>query len=233
MSAAGTVGWQELRATILERLHSRYWAPGELIPGETELAKEFGCARATVNRALRSVAEAGLLDRRRKAGTRVALHPVRKATLDIPIIRKEIEDRDLSYKYSLIYCGMKKVPATGPSTIGLKQGDRALRVEAVHMANGAPYVLEQRWINPVAVENLDKAVFENLSANEWLVMNAPFCGGDISFSASPATKKQATHLGTHEGGPVFVVDRKTWNKKHTITSVQLIYAPGYRMHTMI
>ena len=46
-----------------------------MIPGEEALAREFGCARATVNRALRDLAEAGVLERRRKAGTRVALQP--------------------------------------------------------------------------------------------------------------------------------------------------------------
>ena len=58
---------------------------------------EFGCARATVSRALRDLAEAGVLERRRKAGTRVALHPVRRATLDIPVTRQEIEGRGQSY----------------------------------------------------------------------------------------------------------------------------------------
>jgi GntR family transcriptional regulator, histidine utilization repressor len=47
----------------------------------------LGCARATVNRALRDLAEAGLLERRRKGGTRVPLTPVRKATFEIAIIR--------------------------------------------------------------------------------------------------------------------------------------------------
>ena len=72
---------------------NRIWKPGELIPNEADLAIEFGCARATVNRALRALAETGILDRRRKAGTRVALHPVRKVTLEIPIIRHEVEQK--------------------------------------------------------------------------------------------------------------------------------------------
>lgn len=233
MSANGTVGWQDLQAKILERLHTRYWGPGELIPGEAELAKEFGCARATVNRALRSVAEAGLLDRRRKAGTRVAVHPVRKATLDIPIIRKEIEERSFDYGYSLLFRGIKKAPASCRSRLELEVGATALRVEALHTANGAPYVLEERWINPKAIDDLDKEDFMQLSANEWLVMKASFSGGDISFSAELVTKTQASRLRIPEGSAVFVVDRKTWNKDHAITWAKLTYAPGYRMHTLI
>ena len=64
---------------------ARSWGRGVAIEGVAidELAAEFGCARSTVNRALRELAEAGFLERRRKAGTRISPDPVRKATLKI------------------------------------------------------------------------------------------------------------------------------------------------------
>ena len=102
MSTSGTRSWQAVQEEVLRRIHSREWKPGEIIPNEEDLSQEFGCARATVNRALRGLAEAGLLDRKRKAGTRVALHPVRKATLNIPVIRNEIEQKGHTYGYSLL-----------------------------------------------------------------------------------------------------------------------------------
>ncbi len=85
--------WEAIRAEVLNRIRTRVWPPGALIPSEEALAEEFGCARATVNRALRELADAGVLERKRKAGTRVAALPVRKATLDIPVIRQEIAAR--------------------------------------------------------------------------------------------------------------------------------------------
>jgi GntR family transcriptional regulator, histidine utilization repressor len=52
--------WQAIQAEVLQRIRNRQWPPGELIPNEADLAEEFGCARATVNRALRELAEAGM-----------------------------------------------------------------------------------------------------------------------------------------------------------------------------
>jgi GntR family histidine utilization transcriptional repressor len=43
----------------MRRIADGDWKPGELIPGEVDLADEFGCARATVNRALQDLADAG------------------------------------------------------------------------------------------------------------------------------------------------------------------------------
>jgi formimidoylglutamate deiminase len=83
--------WQAVQDEVRRRIAERVWRPGAFIPHEADLAREFGCARATVNRALRELAEEGLLDRRRKAGTRVAVNPIRRARFDIPVIRDEIE----------------------------------------------------------------------------------------------------------------------------------------------
>ena len=62
------ITWQSIRAEALRRIRAGLWPPGARIPDEAELAAEFGCARATVNRALRDLAEAGLLERKRKGG---------------------------------------------------------------------------------------------------------------------------------------------------------------------
>ena len=95
-------GWEDIRAEVMRRIRARDWQPGAQIPTEEELAEEFGVARATVNRALRDLAEAGVLERRRKAGTRVAVLPVRKATLDIPVIRQEIEARGQAHGFQVL-----------------------------------------------------------------------------------------------------------------------------------
>jgi len=146
--------WQAIEAEILSRIQSRYWKPGELIPNETELAKEFGCARATVNRALRQIADNGLLDRRRKSGTRVATHPVRKATLRIPIIRQEIEQRNHDYSYMVFSSEIEKPPLHIAANLKLNTETHALHHQSVHLADGRPYVASDRWVNIEAVPQI-------------------------------------------------------------------------------
>lgn len=216
---------------VLRRIHTRRWKPGELIPSEADLAREFGCARATVNRALRELAEDGLLERRRKAGTRVAMHPVRKATLEIPIIRTEIEAKGLAYRYSLISSELTAPPPDVRARMQAAPGADMLHLAALHLANGRAYVFEDRWINLQAVPEAAEADFSRISANEWLVENVPFEGGDIAFSALAAGPREAGILSCREGESLFVIDRSTWMGDATITMVRLIFAPGYQMHT--
>lgn len=221
-------GWQDIEAEVLRRIRARHWPPGELIPSEADLAEEFGVARATVNRALRSVADAGLLDRRRKAGTRVALRPVRRATVSIPIIRAEIEARGQAHGYLLLRRTLSVPPSDVRAALGLSAA-RILRLEALHTADGAPFVLEARWINSEALPEALDADFKAISANEWLVMHAPVTHGEITLQALPADAEVAGHLGCAPGAALFALDRRTWDGETGITAARLVYAPGYRM----
>ena len=225
--------WQDVQDEVLQRIQSRQWKPGALIPNEVALAEEFGCARATVNRALRAVADQGLIDRRRKAGTRVALHPVRRATLKIPIIRQEIEGLGRTYSYHLVSSEMKVPPQSIGFQMNVAEGLPQLHLSAIHKADGKPYVFEDRWLNPDAVDHLADVDFDLQNANEWLVQNAPFTHGDISFSAAKASRSDAQNLETQVGEPLFVIERMTWNDTRAITWVKLLFAPGYQMNTDI
>ncbi len=221
--------WQAVEQEVRRRIHSREWAPGEPIPNEADLALEFGCARATVNRALRALADSGLLDRRRKAGTRVALHPIRKAVLEIPVIRQEIEEKGLRYRYELVERTEKRASKAIMDRMDLV-GDRSLlNVFAIHFANDRPYVAEDRWIDPAVVPGLSEAPLDRISANEWLLSNAPYTRSDIVISALCLTATQARQLGASAGQASFRIERITWDGDDAVTTVELRFAPGYSL----
>ncbi len=90
--------FRDVKQDVRRRIVQGVWAPGALVPNEVDLAAEFQCSRATVNRAMRELAEEGLVERKRKAGTRVLKSPTRQARFNIPIVRKEIEARGLFYR---------------------------------------------------------------------------------------------------------------------------------------
>lgn len=226
------VTWQSVRAEALHRIRARDWPPGSLIPKESEIAQEFGCARATVNRALRDLAEAGYLDRRRKGGTRVTETPVRRAVFDIAIIRQEVEQSGAAHTYALLEDRTEPLPADLAPTLGVKPGTRWRHVIALHSAGGRPFCLEDRWLNPDLVPK-DRADFNASSANEWLVRNVPFTGGELAFRAHKADTALASRLGCARGDALFAVERVTRTDSAPVTAVTLTYAPGYRLATQL
>lgn len=225
-------GWEAIRAEVLRRIRVRDWPPGGLIPGEETLAAEFGCARATVNRALRDLAEAGVLERRRRAGTRVAALPVRRATLAIPVIRQEVEARGAVHAHRLLAQAEAVPPLPLASRLGLAAGTVMLHLQSLHLADGRPFVHEDRWLNPAVLPD-PAPDFAVQSVNEWLVRHVAYTTGDIAFSAEAASALQAGALGVPVGAPLFITERTTWSAGAAITFVRLAHAPGYRMQTLL
>ncbi len=225
-------GWEEIRAEVLSRIRTRRWPPGEIIPTEEALALEFDCARATVNRALRELAQTGVLERKRKSGTRVAMLPVRKATLDIPVIRQEVAARGQVYAFRLLSQRSKVPPIAVAARLGLAHAMPMLHLQTLHLADGRAFALEDRWLNPAALPQ-PLPDFAAISANEWLVAHVAFATGDIAFSAEPASKTEATALSVLEGTALFITERCTWGTEAPITWVRLAHAPGYRLQTLL
>jgi len=231
MTTPQPTGWQAIQAEVLRRVHAREWPPGHIIPGEVDLAAEFGCARATVNRALQALADAGILERRRKAGTRVAIYPVGRAVLDIPVLRQDIEERGHVYGYRLLEQSIMTPDPVCAQKLG--GNTTALHVRAVHLADDAPFVLEDRWINLKTVPHAAEQSFDTLSANEWLLHTVPYTKIDVSLSAQAASEEGADTLRLAPGAPVFTVERTTWDHDDPVTYVTLRYAPGFELHTQI
>lgn len=225
--------WQSVQDEVLRRIHAREWKPGDLIPNEADLAVEFGCARSTVNRALRSLADSGLLDRRRKAGTRIAAQPVAKATLDIAVIRHEVEARGSKYGYQLLLRASEVPPARVCGVMKTPADEALLHIRALHLADDAAYAVEDRWINPAIVPQARDEDFASISANEWLLKHAPYTHGDIAFSAVQVSEDDADILGVAAQSAAFAIDRITWDNDASVTNVRLLFTPGYQLRTQL
>lgn len=229
MNDASPNTWQGVQDEVRRRIRDREWKPGELIPNEAELAVEFGCARTTVNRALRELAEAGLVERRRKSGTRVALHPIGKAVIEIPVIRHDIEGSGQRYGYALLARQVTPPPARVAYALGLTDDARTLHLTAIHLADGAPYVLEDRWINLAAVPQAEQADFTGKSANEWLLETVPVARGELTISALPAGPAEARQMDLPQGTALLALERNTWGPDAPVTFVRLWHMPGHRI----
>jgi GntR family transcriptional regulator, histidine utilization repressor len=223
-----TLGWEDIRAEVLRRIRARDWPPGALIPGEETLAEEFGVARATVNRALTALAEAGVIERKKRVGTRVAALPVRRARLEIPVIRLDVLGRGLPYDFKLLAERLTAAPVPVTARLGLPEGQKMRYLETLHLAGGRPFVLETRWLNP-AILPADPPDFALVSANEWLVTHVSLVSGDIAFTAEPASPREAEVMGVAPGTALLVAERTTYGTGGPVTLVRLAHAPGHRV----
>lgn len=221
--------FRDIKTDILRRIASGEWAPGTRLPNELDLAREFGTARATVNRAMRELVDDGIVQRKRKAGTHVRSVPLRQIRLHIPVVRSEIEEQGAGYRYALLHSTIGRPPDWLRARLSLAPTNEVRHLTCIHFADGNPYQMEDRWINLSATPAARLADFSQSGPSEWLIRQVPFSDVEVSFSATAADAGQAENLGCAKGDPLFRIERQTFWQSQPITFVRLIYQRGYRL----
>lgn len=228
-----SVSYRFVKADLLAQIRSGQLAPGAALPGEEDLCRRYGAARATINRAMRELAADGLIERKRRAGSRVREAPLRQARFEIPLVRVEIEQQGAAYRYAPMRSQILPCPDWLRARLALPEGAQMRHLACLHFADERPYQFEDRWINLAAAPDARDADMTTVGPNEWLVRNVPFSTAQISFSAYAADAEVAQLLGCAPGEALFQGERQTWREAQPITYVRLLYRAGHRMTTRV
>ena len=189
------------------------------------LAEEFGCARMTVGRAIAALVDAGLLVRRRRAGTFVATPRVEETVLEIHDIAAEV--RAAGRRYDFDRLRQRRRPAGGADARRLKvdEGAPVLTIQGVHQANGAPIALEDRLINLQTVPQATGQDFAGVAPGSWLLETIPWTEAEHEIEAVNADAATAALLALRPGAACLRVMRRTWRGAESVTWVRLTF-PG-------
>lgn len=231
ITAPARTNWQAIRADVLERIQTGDWPPGHAVPKEADLAAHYGCTRSTVGRALRDLAQAGFLDRRRRGGTVVAANPVRKAPLEVPIIGEAIRKAGHAHAYRVLRAEPGKAEAGEAQALHIRPGAPVFRYDALHLADGRPYQFETRVINLDTVPDVARADLTRMPLDEWLLRNRPLERVGIEISATPAGDRVAELLCVPQAAPLLVVRRVSWVGPRSIGLLHLYHHPDHAIRT--
>jgi GntR family histidine utilization transcriptional repressor len=216
---------KRIRADISERILSGDWPPGHRIPFEHELMIQYGCSRMTVNKALAPLADAGLIVRRRRAGSFVSRPRIHSVVLDIPDIAAEVAGRGEPYGYELLARRARTATARETEQLGLAGPGEVLALRCLHRASGRPFALEERLINLGSVPEAEHVDFAKASPGGWLLGHVPWTEAEHRISAANVPKATANVLGIDPAAACLVLERRTWRGFDRITHVRLIF-PG-------
>lgn len=138
----------QLADILREKIYSREWPARSRIPSEYTLMNRFDIARGTVRKALKMLADEGLLVQVRGSGTFVAE----------PGISHPAGVRPLSFADSLRQQGKvfqthvmeKRVEPVSPTVaceLGIAPGEDAMFMRRVRTIEGEPVMCQESWLN--------------------------------------------------------------------------------------
>jgi len=219
--------YEQVKSWIRQRIASGEWRPGDPVPSEAALIQQFGISRMTANRALRELADEGLVTRVQGSGTTVAqLHRI-SSKLTIRDIHEEVAERGHVHTARVLRAAREKAGAELARSLDVRPGATVFHTVLIHMENGVPIQYEDRYVNPAAAPQYLDTDFTQTSPTLHLLQHAPLTEASYAIEACLPTAEEAKELQIKRSEPCLAMMRRTVSGAHVASVARLVY-PGTR-----
>jgi GntR family histidine utilization transcriptional repressor len=218
---------ERIRRALESRIVSGEWLPGQRIPSEHELMSEYGCSRMTMNKVLSGMAAIGLITRRRRAGSFVAMPQGERAMMQIQDFATEARRRGQAYRHEILSRKVEIFKAARSDSLSLRAGSKVVRVRCLHWMNEVASAYEDRIISLASAPGAEDEPFSQLAPGNWLLQNVPWTRAEHVIRARNAGKRLGAMLRLPATAACLVLERRTWLQEDFVTEVVLTY-PGDR-----
>jgi GntR family transcriptional regulator len=202
--------YQRLRDELAARIADQHWRPGEAIPTEAELVKNFGASIGTVRKAIDMLVADGLLERHQGKGTYV-----RRARFDSSLFRffrfqSEAGERRIP-EGRILRREVLAAPSAVAEALRLAPGTEVIHLSRLRLLDNKPLLAESIWLPKdkfAALLELDSAEFGDLL----YPLYEERCGQVIASAEETLTAEAVNDLNARllqlpAGAPVIVIER--------------------------
>jgi len=220
----------QVKRRLLDRIATGALAPGDRAPTERALVAETGASRMTVNRALRELADEGVITRIQGAGSFVAEPKSASDLLTLHNIADEITARRRRHSADVISLASVRLGPEDAARMRLARGASAFRSILVHREDGVPIQLEDRLVNPALAPDYLGQDFTRRTPNAYLTARAPASAVEHAVEAGAADAETAARLDVPSGAPCLIAWRRTWVDVRVASLARLTHpAARYRL----
>jgi GntR family histidine utilization transcriptional repressor len=215
--------YASIKKYVLDGIGRGDLKPGDRIESEAEMIKRFGVSRATANRALRELQDAGVLVRLPGIGSFVADHSAKGHIIELRNIADEIRGRGHQHSARVVKNVAEKANRKTAPLLGVEIGTPIFHSMVVHHESGIPIQLEERFVLGEAAPGYSEMDFSTVTPNEFLMRVAPLERvGHIVRAVLPSEEVQLL-LEINEMEPCLLLIRKTWSKSRLVSYARLTH----------
>lgn len=225
--AMPTARYRSIKQFILKQLASGALKSGARVPSEYDLVQKFDVSRMTANRALRELADEGLLVRIAGVGSFVAEQRVHSHPLEIRNIAHEIHTRGHEHRTRVVLLESVSAPYDIAGRCGVSTGAKLDHSVLVHFEGDAPLQVEDRYVNPLVVAGYLKNDFSKITPHEFLMQVAPLQRAEHTVRAVAPDARIRRLLKLSKTEPCLLIRRRTWAHDRIATIADLFH-PGAR-----
>jgi GntR family histidine utilization transcriptional repressor len=212
-----------LKRYIVEGIAAGQWPPNDRLPSEGDLTRQFAVSRMTANRALRELADQGVITRIKGVGSFAAGPKVEATMIEVRDIRAEIEARAQTHGARVLALRATRADPVLAGQFEIAPGARVFHSEVLHSADGEPLQLELRYVNPACAPDYLSCDLAHTTAHAYLMRAAPLERAEHVIEAELADASTAQLMHIAERAPLLIMLRRTWSRGRVASVARLIY----------
>lgn len=219
--------YQVVASDLREKIGEGVWPPESRLPNEAELCRRYGVSRITVRHAISILVNEGLVTRSQGSGTFVRRATITAGLRGLSSFTEEMSA--LGVKSGGRVLTKKVVPATQESgpVLAVAEGTPLLQLRRLRTGDGVPIGVQTAFLPLDRFPGLDEVDLENVSLYALLQTNygVVFEEAMETFRVGRARAPDARLLGVPLSSPVFVVERRTFERRGPFEYVISVMRP--------
>jgi len=220
--------YHQIFLILRNRIYGGDVQPGELVPGEQDLAAEFNVSRITAKRALNELADAGLVVRERGRGTRVTHRPPAPAVTSS--IEGWLENASLmgvATSARVLEFGYVAASEDIAHALEIEAGMEVQHAVRVRSLDGEPMSYLVTYVPADIGQQFDR---EDLDTTPLLLLlelaGVKVASARQTISATIADSEVASALSVHAGVPLIEVRRVVRDSSgRPVEYIRVLYRP--------
>ncbi len=217
----------QLKKILRTLVVSGEYAPGQQIPTEQELMKQYNVSRITVRRAIQELINEKYLIKSQGKGTFVSQTRPNRELVKLKSFTEGCEDLHQVAKSQVLSVTLDKANKHDISRLGLTQEDKVIHITRLRFRDDVPLLIEHSYYPYpqyafLTEHNLSGSVYAILKEELGLVPVRSEKSVEIAY----ATAEQAQLLGINKGAALFLMRTIVYDEEDNPVHHNIVFLDG-------
>jgi GntR family transcriptional regulator len=204
--------WAQIADRLRDAISAGAFAPGDMLPGETELVRRFEISRTTARSALDRLENEGRITRRAGKGS-IVLPPRLERPLNLlSSFAEDMRARGMRASYGTRSVRMLPARKDVATALDIGPGTLVVTIDRLFLADDKPMAVATTKLSPLLFQHVPPPTVQELDSGSlyaWIESRSGMrlARGSETIEAVPAPPSVARRLGLPTGAPLLVSRR--------------------------
>ena len=203
------------------------YVPGQQIPTEQELMKQYNVSRITVRRAIQELINEKYLIKSQGKGTFVSQTRLSRELVKLKSFTEGCEDNHQVAKSQVLSVTVDKANKHDISRLGVSAEDKVIHITRLRFRDDVPFLIEHSYYQYPQYEFL---LHHNLSGSIYAILKEKLglipARSEKSVEIAYATAEQAQLLGINKGAALFLMRTVVYDEEDCPVHHNIVYLDG-------